>query len=113
VLHGPGCGPPSPRKGAKGQNLSVNLNTSLAGIQKFSTTTPSGAARFVLTHLNAASCEAVTVGLKFSGQGTARQFKEGGYEMAFSFETNAGKTYLDLTVTDAKRPSCIRSRTNR
>jgi hypothetical protein len=85
-------------KGKEGENLRVHLNTSGG---TFTTTTSSGAAQFALRTLSSASCAAIPGGVEFSGRGVATMGgpKHTGYEMAFSFATEGGKTYLSLEAT--------------
>jgi hypothetical protein len=88
----------TPPKGKEGVNLRVHL--SLSG-GTFTTTTPNGVARFVLRTLSSASCVGIPGGVEFSGRGAATMGgpKNTGYEMAFSFATEGGKSYLSLELT--------------
>ena len=83
--------------GPEGLNEDNNLNTGLTGVETFEFTLPNKEHHFHLSHLNSASCVAVTGGHVFSGQGTGKLDRVPGYEVSFSIEqTEASVQYFCL-----------------
>jgi hypothetical protein len=81
------------RRGEKGRfTVRDHLSTTLTGTQMLSVNTESGEARFGLTKLTSANCEALAGGgFKFSGEGPSRYYRKTGYNISFSITVKGAK----------------------
>jgi len=75
------------------------LSTAHGATQQLQVSNESGKVRFGLTKLTKASCDAITGGFAFNGEGPAREYKKSGYTVHVSISIKSGHAYFSAKLT--------------